>query len=116
MTSRQMVYYRAIQSFCEKHRRSPTFAEIAQLVGVTSQATVHRIVHKMIDLGILKQTPGMKYANLEIVPQKMHSMNSCNRGHGPIWFMCVNCPLCDTLETLRRIRGENTLTATQGGK
>jgi SOS-response transcriptional repressor LexA len=102
MTNRQHAYYHAIRSFLEKNHRSPTFGEIGRMVGVNSLATVHRIVHRMIELGYLTRTPGTKYMNLEIVPQKMLSMNSCNRSHVPVWFMTRDCPLC---EALARVRG-----------
>jgi SOS-response transcriptional repressor LexA len=98
MTRIQKKYYEAIRSLLEHHKRSPSFEEIATLVGVRSLASVHRAVHKLIDQGYVINEPGRKYMNLAIVPQKMHSMNSCNRQHPPIWYLSAQCPLCDVLQ------------------
>ena len=103
MTRIQQKYYNAIRSFLEHHKRSPSFEEIATIVGVSSLASVHRAVHKLINQGYIIQEPGRKTGNLAIVPQKMHSMNSCNRQHPPIWYLSAQCPLCETLSRLNRL-------------
>lgn len=104
MTPRQLSYYKAIRSFIEAKKRSPTYAEIGQMMGVTSSCTVWKQVKTLVQKGYLTQehnTPG----SLAIVPEKVHGMNSCGKGHPPIWYIAPACPLCDALERVRVLRG-----------
>lgn len=98
MTRSQKKYYDAIRSFIETHGRSPSYSEIGRMVGVSSSCSVSRAVHRLIEQGYVSWAEGQRVGALGIVPQKMHSMNSCNRAHPPIWFIAARCPLCDILQ------------------
>lgn len=113
MTAKQKLYYESIRSFIERNRRSPSFEEIARMMGVNSLATVHRVVSVLEGQGLITRTPGRSTYNIEIVPQRMHSMNSCNRQHPPIWFMTHDCPLCEALD---RLTPQRALTVAAGEK
>jgi SOS-response transcriptional repressor LexA len=114
MTRKQQQYYEVIRSFIEKKGRSPQFGEIATMMGVRSLCTVHKIVHTLIDQGLFtaRVSKQGRIIDFQIVPQKMHSLNSCNRQHPPIWYMTSVCPLCTVLN---RVKDERYLTASQGG-
>jgi SOS-response transcriptional repressor LexA len=108
MTATQKRYFEVIRSFIEKEGRSPQFSEIARMMGVTSLCTVHKIVHRLIEQGLIapRLTKTGKVADFQIVPQKMHSLNSCNRQHPAIWYMASVCPLCEVLARISTGKAE----------
>jgi len=44
-----------IQDFYERHRRMPSYAEMMKLTGYKSKNAVHKLVAKLVDLGIVAQ-------------------------------------------------------------
>jgi hypothetical protein len=93
ITQTQFQYYRAIRDFVSKHGWFPTYGEIGRMVGVTSCASVSKVMQKLLALGlVIKQDKG--YA---LVPEKLHGLSQCARGHLPIWFMARTCPVCELL-------------------
>jgi repressor LexA len=55
---RQRAILDFITQFIQKNGYAPTLREIADSVGLSSLATVHEHVHKLMDKGILKQETG----------------------------------------------------------
>lgn len=53
LTARQHEVLDAIQQFSRDHGRAPIYAELAAILGVTSMATVHGHVNKLIAKGYL---------------------------------------------------------------
>jgi repressor LexA len=98
MTKRQHQYYSVIRDFIAKNKYSPSFEEIARMVGVTSTSTVHRHVHRLAERGYLVLDPLQARGIISIVPEKMQSLSSCDRGHERIWFATSLCPLCTVLQ------------------
>jgi SOS-response transcriptional repressor LexA len=98
VTATQQRYLFAIRSFIEKHKRSPSYSELAKITGVRSSATIHKAVIVLESKGYIvrKHGPGNGYT-LSLVPEKLHGLNSCNHGHNPVWFMSVTCPVCELL-------------------
>lgn len=58
-------------------------------------------MQSLIAQGYLVKTPGTKYGNLALVPEKIHGMKNCAKGHPAIWYISPACPLCDALRRLR---------------
>lgn len=52
-----MEYQEKIFQFYNQHKRMPSYAEIMQLVGFKSKNAVSKLVHKMIDTGVLEKDP-----------------------------------------------------------
>jgi SOS regulatory protein LexA len=50
-----MDYKEKIFSFYHKHKRMPSYSEIMTLVGFKSKNAVSKLVHKLIDAGVLKK-------------------------------------------------------------
>lgn len=49
-------YKNKILSFYESHKRMPTYAEIAKLVGFKSKNAVAKLVEKLVDAGIVRKS------------------------------------------------------------
>jgi SOS-response transcriptional repressor LexA len=95
MTRQQKIYFDAIKQYIQKNHCSPSYEEIGRMVGVRSQASVYKVVKRLVRAGDLVQQTGIA-RSLALVPNKLHGFNSCNRGHVPIWFSESEevCPLC----------------------
>ncbi|MFT5037340.1 MAG: SOS-response transcriptional repressor LexA, partial [Candidatus Azotimanducaceae bacterium] len=50
-----MDYKEKIFSFYNRHKRMPSYSEIMTLVGFKSKNAVSKLVHKLIDAGVLKK-------------------------------------------------------------
>lgn len=48
-------YLHSLQSFERKHRRMPTYAEMAKLFGFRSKNAVYKVVQKLLDAGAVKK-------------------------------------------------------------
>jgi len=94
LTPQQKIYFDAIKKYIAKNGCSPSYADIGTMVGVTSLATVSKMVDRLIHYGYL--TKGLKGArrSINIVPAKLHGYNMCDRGHEEIYFKAGVCPLC----------------------
>jgi SOS-response transcriptional repressor LexA len=112
VTRVQQRYYDAIRSFIEKNHHSPTYAQIGQIVGVSSSATVSRAVHSLIKQGYLSFGGAEvgKANGIQLVSGKiasfMRTLDSCNRNHPAIWYMTAECPLCDVLSRISTGKSE----------
>jgi SOS-response transcriptional repressor LexA len=101
LTRRQQQCYVLVRDFIQAKGYSPTYADLAKMIGVSSLATVHAFIHSLIRKGYLTKNQG----KIELVPTKMQGLNSCFNGHETVWFFGDNgqgCPLC---EVLKRGRG-----------
>lgn len=94
MTRTQMQYYSTIREFVAKYKYFPTFSEISKAMGGKSSGVVHKAVHILIDLGYIVKA-GSRF---ELVPAKMHGLQSCDQGHQVVWFMQARCPVCEVLQ------------------
>jgi SOS-response transcriptional repressor LexA len=103
MTRVQHRYYESIRSFIEKKGHCPTYEEIGKMVGVSSTGTVHNAVRRLVEQGYLIKS-GDNYRNIQIVPEKMHSMFNCDKGHPVIWYISSTCPCCELLQRLKSSR------------
>ncbi len=99
-TKTQFKYYSAIREHIAREGYSPTYAEIAKMVGVSS-ASVHDIVYRLIEQGYLALVGIGSGAKIRLLPEKNHELNSCHRQHAQIWFAENFCPLCELLMRLR---------------
>jgi len=97
MTPAQKVYFTAIKKYIEKNNCSPSYEEIGQMVGVSSMASIARIVKRLIAEGVLVRGPGAG-RNLIVVPGKLYGFNFCERSHTLIYFMEAMCPLCTEIQ------------------
>jgi SOS-response transcriptional repressor LexA len=97
MSPQQKIYYEAIKRFIEQNKRSPSYSEIGKMVGVTSMASVHRMVHRLIRNGYLVHGQGSHH-NLWVVPDKLSGFNYCDRQHARIYFTEDVCPLCTEIQ------------------
>lgn len=102
MTKQQKIYYDAIKGYIHAHGCSPTLQEVAELVGVRSLASVHRVVHCLVDDGYLVKDPNHTIRNLHVVPDKLDGFNYCDRAHEGIYFQSTVCPLCKEIQ--RRVQ------------
>jgi SOS-response transcriptional repressor LexA len=100
LTATQHRYYEVIRSFIETKGYSPSYMEIARLVGVKGPSAVHSVVHALIDQGYLTKVGASTCGALAIVPDKIKGMENCAKGHPVIWYISPACPLCDTLRRL----------------
>lgn len=97
MTRQQKIYYDAIKAFIQKNGFSPSYDELAKIVGVASLASVHAMVGRLIREGYLvKGRSGSR--NLAVVTGKLYGFNSCTRNHVLIFFQEAVCPLCDEIQ------------------
>lgn len=104
MSPQQKVYYDAIKRYIAKNGCSPTYKEIAQMVGVTSLASVMNMLDRLIRDGYLVRSQGAAYRNIAIVPGKLHGFNVCERNHEEIYFRGTVCPLCTEIQKHTRPR------------
>jgi len=57
MTENQMNVYIAIDEFWKKYGFGPTVENLQYMTGDKSRSNVHRIMKRLVDLGVCKQTP-----------------------------------------------------------
>jgi len=57
MTQNQMSIYIAIDEFWKKYGFGPTVENIQYMTGDKSRSNVHRIMRRLVELGVCKQTP-----------------------------------------------------------
>jgi len=69
---RQIVEY--IAQFIQKHGYSPTLREIADAMGLSSIATVHEHVQKLVEKGVLKKT-SLTNRGIALVDKSLGTMN-----------------------------------------
>jgi Mn-dependent DtxR family transcriptional regulator len=96
MTKTQFQYYITIRDFIQSKGYFPRFEDIGHAMGVRSVSSVHKVIQRLCDYGYLVKN-GKGYA---LVPDKMHNLSNCSRGHKPIWFIEANCPLCEALSRI----------------
>lgn len=98
MTQQQKIYFDAIRAFIQAKGYSPSLAQVAKLVGVKSIASVHRMVHTLLEEGVLVRDISKQTHNLHVVPDKLDGFNRCDRGHVLIFFQESVCPLCTEIQ------------------
>jgi SOS-response transcriptional repressor LexA len=59
MTERQKLVYDFIQTFIKVRGFSPSYAEIAQGLGMRSKSNIHRHIHALKERGLLQIKPHM---------------------------------------------------------
>lgn len=69
---RQIIEY--VSQFIQKHGYSPTLREIADAMGLSSIATVHEHIQKLVDKGVLKKS-AMSNRGIELVDKRLGTMN-----------------------------------------
>jgi SOS-response transcriptional repressor LexA len=102
LTKTQHRCYLAIRDFIQIRGHSPTYAEIGQMIGVSSTSTVHAKVKILVAKGYLMTNEHGR--SMDLVPAKMHNLNNCFKGHVTIWFFADNCPLCEVLQRRNDVR------------
>jgi len=100
ITSTQRKYYEIIRSFIETKGFSPSYSEIGRLAGGRTPGSVHSAVHNLIGQGYLELVKEKGCNRIALVPEKIHGMQNCAKGHPVIWYLSPACPLCDTLRRL----------------
>jgi SOS-response transcriptional repressor LexA len=98
LSETQHRYFTIIRNFITSKGHAPTMQQIADIAGVSSLATVHQHIHRLIDYGYLAQDPKSK--RLSVVPNHIQGLSTCSRGHEPIWYLGRQCPLCEVLARL----------------
>lgn len=94
-TNRQVECLHFITEFIGKKGYSPTFNTIAEAIGITSLATIHKHVQGLIQEGYLTR-PSPK--TLALVPSKLkENYQHCDTGHPLIFYTVTQCPLCAQL-------------------
>jgi len=58
MTPRQKNVYEFIEKFIAEKGYGPSYVEIKRAIGLRSKSGVHRMVHGLIERGVLKNLPG----------------------------------------------------------
>ena len=99
MTRIQLMYYRTVRDFVSSKGYFPQFREISEILGGKSFATIHMAMNRLVARGLLTKE-GRQYT---LVPDKMHGLESCGKGHPVIWFLTARCPLCDTLSRIPKV-------------
>jgi len=60
MTNRQETVLRFIKIYMEEKKVSPTLQNIAEGLGMRSRSNIHRIVHRLKRLGLLRVGTGFR--------------------------------------------------------
>ncbi|NMC35667.1 transcriptional repressor LexA [Candidatus Beckwithbacteria bacterium] len=69
---RQIIEF--ISQFIQRNGYSPTLREIGDAMGLSSLATVHEHVERLVDKGVLKKTAGNKTRGIIVVDEKLGTM------------------------------------------
>ena len=75
MTERQMEVLRYIEDFIAVKGFSPSYGDIATGLNLKSKANIHRIVHRLKDMGFLKLDP-YKVRSVETIDRTVREMMS----------------------------------------
>ena len=75
MTERQMEVLRYIEDFIIVKGFSPSYVDIATGLNLKSKANIHRIVHRLKDMGFLKLDPH-KVRSVETLDRTVQNMMS----------------------------------------
>ena len=73
MTERQMEVLRYIEDFIIVKGFSPSYVDIATGLNLKSKANIHRIVHRLKDMGFLKLDPH-KVRSVETLDRTVQTM------------------------------------------
>jgi repressor LexA len=73
MTERQMEVLRYIEDFIVVKGFSPSYGDIATGLNLKSKANIHRIVHRLKDMGFLKLDPH-KVRSVETLDRTVQNM------------------------------------------
>ena len=73
MTERQMEVLRYIEDFIIVKGFSPSYVDIATGLNLKSKANIHRIVHRLKDMGFLKLDPH-KVMSVETLDRTVQNM------------------------------------------
>jgi repressor LexA len=73
MTERQMEVLRYIEDFIIVKGFSPSYGDIATGLNLKSKANIHRIVHRLKDMGFLKLDPH-KVRSVETLDRTVQNM------------------------------------------
>ena len=75
MTERQMEVLQYIEDFIVVKGFSPSYGDIATGLNLKSKANIHRIVHRLKDMGFLKLDPH-KVRSVETLDRTVQNMMS----------------------------------------
>jgi len=75
MTERQMEVLRYIEDFIAVKGFSPSYLDIATGLNLKSKANIHRLVHRLKDMGFLKLDPH-KVRSVETIDRTVQKMTS----------------------------------------
>ena len=73
MTERQMEVLQYIEDFISVKGFSPSYGDIATGLNLKSKANIHRIVHRLKDMGFLKLDPH-KVRSVETLDRTVQNM------------------------------------------
>lgn len=59
MNHRQEMAFNFIKGYLSSNNEAPTFAEIAEFIGVRSPASVYQILRALENLGLIIRTPNI---------------------------------------------------------
>lgn len=75
MTERQMEVLRYIEDFIAVKGFSPSYGDIATGLNLKSKTNIHRIIHRLKDMGFLKLDPH-KARSVETIDRTVREMMS----------------------------------------
>lgn len=75
MTERQMEVLRYIEDFIKVKGFSPSYVDIATGLNLKSKTNIHRLVHRLKDMGFLKLDPH-KVRSVEPIDKTIRKMTS----------------------------------------
>jgi repressor LexA len=94
LTEAQREVFDAVVFLAAKERKSPTYKQIGDKLGLKSLSTVHKHINTLIRKGfLLRPSP----YELQIVPaaaRNEREWQTCDKGHPRIMFQVANCPIC----------------------
>lgn len=72
---RQREIVEFLAQYIQKHGYAPTLREMADAIGVTSLATVHEHISRLIEKGVLTKDPTSSTRDLRLVDRNLASIN-----------------------------------------
>lgn len=90
MTNRQADVFKFVKEYIATHDYSPTYREIAEAMGLTSQSTVHKHLHCLKAEGIITISPTAKQA-IKIVTYPADCGRFEFQGDSLLWDKELKC-------------------------
>ena len=75
MTDREKAILEFIRAYMKLHGSAPSYEVIAHAVGLRSKSNIHRLVHKLEDMGYVRIRP-YKFRSIRVVDRSVKDMAS----------------------------------------